>query len=115
VAELERAAAELHDRGALRDRDEAERELRRLGRRIQRRIQPGKLDATGVGSLTARELEVARLIVERKTNPEIAAALFVSLKTVETHVRNMFFKLGVSSRVELARAVGRADRDATSS
>ena len=64
-----------------------------------------------VDSLTARELEVARLIVDRKTNPEIAAALFLGLKTVETHVRNMFFKLGVTSRVELARAVERAARD----
>ena len=54
---------------------------------------------------------MARLIVERKTNPEIAAALFLSQKTVESHVRNMFFKLGVASRVELARAVDRADRE----
>ncbi len=62
------------------------------------------------GSLTERELEVARLVVDRKTNPEIAAALFLSPKTVETHIRNMFRKLAVSSRVELARAVERADR-----
>ena len=68
-------------------------------------------DATGVDALTARELEVARLIVDRKTNPEIAQELFVSLKTVETHVRNMLFKLEVTSRVELARAVERAARD----
>jgi ATP/maltotriose-dependent transcriptional regulator MalT len=56
-------------------------------------------------------LEVARLIVDRKTNHEIAQELFVSLKTVETHVRNMLFKLEVTSRVELARAVERAARD----
>ena len=44
------------------------------------------------------------------TNPGIADALFLSPKTVETHLRNMFRKLNVSSRVEVARAVERADR-----
>jgi DNA-binding NarL/FixJ family response regulator len=111
VAELERSAAELHEHGAIRDRDEAERELRKLGRRIHRRTRPGNPDGAEVELLTARELEVARLVVERKTNPEIAAALFLSQKTVETHLRNMFHKLSVSSRVELARAVGRADHE----
>ena len=53
---------------------------------------------------------MARLVVDRKTNPEIAAELFLSQKTVETHLRNIFRKLGVASRVELARAVERADR-----
>ena len=64
-------------------------------------------------SLTERELQVARLIVDRKTNPQIAAELFLSPKTVETHIRNLFHKLGVSSRVEVARVVERADRDAS--
>ena len=54
---------------------------------------------------------MARLVVDRKTNPQIAAELFLSQKTVETHLRNIFRKVGVSSRVELARAVERADRD----
>jgi DNA-binding NarL/FixJ family response regulator len=70
----------------------------------------GHADGTGLESLTERELQVARLVVERKTNPEIAAELFLSQKTVETHLRNIFRKMGVSSRVELARAVERADR-----
>jgi DNA-binding CsgD family transcriptional regulator len=64
--------------------------------------------ASGLESLTERELEVARLVVDRRTNGEIAATLFLSKKTVETHLRNIFAKLGVSSRVELARAVERA-------
>jgi DNA-binding NarL/FixJ family response regulator len=44
-------------------------------------------------------------VVDRKTNPEIAAELFLSLKTVETHMRHIFGKLGVSSRVEVARVL----------
>jgi DNA-binding NarL/FixJ family response regulator len=43
--------------------------------------------------------------MDRKTNPQIAAELFLSSKTVETHLRHIFRKLGVSSRVEVARAV----------
>ena len=69
-------------------------------------------EETGVATLSRRELEVARLVVDRKTNPEIAAALFLSQKTVESHLRNMFSKLGVASRVELARAIVRADGEA---
>jgi len=110
AAELERAAAELGACGALRHRDAAEQELRRLGRRIHRRTRPGGSDAAGIDSLTERELQVARLVVDRRKNAEIAAELFLSLKTVETHLRNIFRKLDVSSRVELARAVERADR-----
>ena len=69
----------------------------------------GKAGATGLEALTSRELQVARLVVDRKTNPQIAAELFLSQKTVETHLRNIFRKVDVSSRVELARAVERAD------
>jgi len=107
--ELQRAARELDACGALRYRDETERELRKLGHRIHRRTRPGKTDGTGIESLTQRELQVARLVVDRKTNPEIAAELFLSQKTVETHLRNIFRKIDVSSRVALARAVERAD------
>jgi DNA-binding CsgD family transcriptional regulator len=110
VTELRRAAVELHRFGALRYRDATERELGKLGRRIHRRTRPAEADS-GIGSLTGRELEVARLVVNRKTNPEIAEELFLSKKTVETHLRNIFRKLDVSSRVELARAVEAADRE----
>jgi DNA-binding NarL/FixJ family response regulator len=88
VAELQHAAAELHACGALKYRAAAERELRRLGQHIHRRSQPGKADGSGVESLTSRELQIARLVVDRKTNPEIAEVLFLSPKTVETHMRN---------------------------
>jgi DNA-binding NarL/FixJ family response regulator len=105
IAQLERAAEVFEACQAPRRRDEAERELRRLGRTIYRRSGAG-----GLESLTAREQEIARLVVDRQTNTQIAAALFLSKKTVETHLRNIFGKLGVSSRVELARAVERSDR-----
>jgi DNA-binding NarL/FixJ family response regulator len=58
--------------------------------------------------LTGRELEVAELVLDRRTNREIAEELFLSTKTVETHMRNIFNKLGVSSRVEVARALVKA-------
>lgn len=104
VEELERAAAELDACGAVRYRDAAEKELRRLGRRV-RRTPVGGTAGDGVDSLTERERQVAELVVDRKTNPEIAAELFLSLKTVETHMRHIFGKLGVSSRVEVARVL----------
>jgi DNA-binding CsgD family transcriptional regulator len=111
ATELEAAAGEFNRVGALRYRDAAERELRALGRRISRRTEAGG-EESGVGSLTRRELEIARLIVDRRTNRQIAEELFLSPKTVETHVRNIFAKLGVDSRVEVARAVERSDRAA---
>jgi DNA-binding NarL/FixJ family response regulator len=106
---LERAAAAFDACGARRRRDAAERELRRLGRRIHRRTRTGTAGGAGLESLSERELEVARLVVDRKSNREIAAELFVSLKTVEAHMRSLFRKLDVSSRVEVARVIERAD------
>jgi DNA-binding CsgD family transcriptional regulator len=104
IEQLERAAAVFDDSGADRHRLEADRELRKLGRRRARRSASG----AGLGSLTGRELEVAQLVVDRRTNPEIAAELFLSIKTVESHLRNIFQKLDVGSRVEVARALERA-------
>jgi ATP/maltotriose-dependent transcriptional regulator MalT len=107
VAELQRAAATLDACGAWRYRQRAERELGKLGHRPHRRTRPGKPDGAGIESLTGRELQVAWLVVDRKTNPQIAAELFLSQKTVETHLRNIFHKMGVTTRVALARAVER--------
>jgi ATP/maltotriose-dependent transcriptional regulator MalT len=111
VAELERAAGDLLACGAVRYRREAERELRRLGRRFPGRGQAGVHGAGGIACLTRRELEVARLIVDRKTNAQIAGELFLSRKTVETHIRNIFRKLAVSSRVQIAKAIEDAERE----
>jgi ATP/maltotriose-dependent transcriptional regulator MalT len=109
---LESAATAFDSFGSLRYRDQAERELGRLGRRVHRRTRSGKTDGRGIETLTARELQVAQLVVDRRTNPEIAAHLFLSHKTVESHLRNIFRKLDVASRVELARAVESAMRAA---
>jgi ATP/maltotriose-dependent transcriptional regulator MalT len=114
ASELERAARSFEECGALRYRDAAEQELGKLGHRIHRRTRPGKTGTAGIESLTERERQVARLVVERMTNPQIAAHLFLSHKTVQTHLRNIFRKMDVASRVELARAVERADRSAVS-
>jgi DNA-binding CsgD family transcriptional regulator len=93
----------------MRYRDAAEQELRQLGQRIHRRSRPGDPNQRGVASLTERELQIAMLIVDRKTNGEIAGELFLSKKTIETHIRNMFRKLDANSRVEIARALERAE------
>jgi DNA-binding NarL/FixJ family response regulator len=107
IDELVRAADEFEALGASHYRDRAWAELRALGHTV-RRPKRGRQDGSGVGQLTGRELEVARLVLDRCTNREIAERLFLSLKTVETHLHNIFGKLGVGSRVEVARALVRA-------
>jgi DNA-binding NarL/FixJ family response regulator len=76
----------------------------------QRRAGSG----AGLDLLSGREREVADLVACGNTNRQVAAALFVSERTVETHVSRIFRKLGVSSRSEVAREIGRAElsRDA---
>jgi len=109
LAELQRAAAALDACGAWRYRQSVERELGKLGHRPHRRTRPGRANGAGIESLTGRELQVARLVFDRKTNPQIAAELYLSQKTVETHLRNIFHKMGVTTRAALARAVERTD------
>jgi DNA-binding NarL/FixJ family response regulator len=111
IAVLQRAATELDACGAIRYRDQAERELGKLGHRTHRRTRPGNANGSGIETLTSREIQVARLVADRKTNPQIAADLFLSQKTVESHLRNIFRKIDVNSRVELARAVEHAERN----
>ena len=113
IEQLNRARDELGAFGAVRYREAADRELRRLGETVRRRARGATPTGTGLKSLTERELEIARLTTDRLTNREIAKRLFLSEKTIETHMRNIFNKLGVSSRVEVARAVERADRQAS--
>ena len=63
-----------------------------------RRSQPASRPAAAVHGLSARELEVLRLVAAGKSNRTIAAELFISGRTVERHVSNIFSKLNVSSR-----------------
>lgn len=105
AAILERAAGDLEAMGAIRYRDQAEALLRKAGVRRARKSRRGQADGSGVEKLSGRELEVATLIRDRHTNREIAGELFLSIKTVESHVRNIFVKLGVSSRADIARAL----------
>lgn len=110
VTQLEGAVEVLMRCGARRYREEAEHELRKLGRRFGRKTRAPRPDGEGVETLTQRELEIAELVVARHTNPEIARALVLSEKTVETHMRNIFRKLQVSSRADVARTVEHAVR-----
>jgi len=61
-------------------------------------------------SLSEREREVASLVADGKTNREIAERLFLSEKTIETHMSRIFGKLGVSKRTQVAAAIER-ERD----
>lgn len=61
-----------------------------------------------LGELTPRELEIARLVAEGRTNGEIAGGLSLSVFTVKNHVSNVLMKLGVQTRTEAAAVVHRA-------
>ena len=110
IEALKEAEREADRCGSVRFRDDMRRELRKLGARAEVR-GPATAEDAGMASLTKRELEIAELITDRLTNPQIAGKLFLSKKTVESHARNLFVKLGASSRVEVARIVERDRRE----
>jgi ATP/maltotriose-dependent transcriptional regulator MalT len=99
---LEEAHRELGGCGAARYKDEAEGLLRQMGERVRRRGGPHRA-GRGVEALTERERDVTKLVAERLTNREIAERLYLSEKTVERHMSRIFQKLGVESRVDVAR------------
>ena len=77
---------------------------------VRRRVGAPERPASGWGSLTESELRVARLIAGGATNRDAAAQLVVSPHTVSSHLRSAFSKLGVTSRMALARIVLREDQ-----
>jgi DNA-binding CsgD family transcriptional regulator len=79
--------------------ERARRALLTTGERVRKR----EVDTPTV--LTSQEEHIARLARDGHTNPEIAATLFLSARTVEWHLRKIFTKLGISSRKELGHAL----------
>jgi DNA-binding CsgD family transcriptional regulator len=96
---LEQAGGVLTDLGAETWAERTRAELGRIGGRTREK------------GLTPAQRRVAALVAEGRTNREVAAALFLGERTVETHLSGVYAKLGVRSRAELAR-VFRADSDA---
>jgi DNA-binding NarL/FixJ family response regulator len=80
--------------------DEAEREALALGALAAAGGEAGVQPAND--GLTVRERDVLRLLVAGRSDREIGAALFIGTRTVQTHVANLFAKLGVHARAEAA-------------
>ncbi|GII59181.1 LuxR family transcriptional regulator [Planotetraspora thailandica] len=100
-----RAAAETFDAlGAVPWAERALRELRASGERIRRRHDTRD-------RLTAQELQIAQLIAEGLTNRDIGQRLFVSPRTVSTHLSRIFPKLGITTRGELSRLMAAREGD----
>jgi predicted ATPase/DNA-binding CsgD family transcriptional regulator len=70
---------------------------------------PRNRPASGWASLTPTELATARLAATGMSNPQIAAQLFIARSTVKMHLSNVYLKLGIANRTELARAIGSDD------
>jgi DNA-binding CsgD family transcriptional regulator len=95
-----RAGLQLADAmGATRLTETARHELQALG------LRPRRAAVTGPDSLTPTERRVADLAASGLTNRQIAEALFVTVKTVETHLARVYTKLGIASRADLARRI----------
>jgi DNA-binding CsgD family transcriptional regulator len=99
-APLARGLDLTHARGAWAAAARARDELRATGARPRRPM------TTGVAALTASERRVAMLAAEGRTNAQLAQELFVTVKTVEAHLRNAYRKLGIGGRPELRAALG---------
>jgi len=102
IAWLDRAWDEFHAMGATGFRADVQRVLRGAGVRLAKWPAAVAAPATGWVSLTDAERRVAVLIGGGHTNKSAASALGVSVNTVGTHLRAVFTKLGVQSRVQLA-------------
>jgi DNA-binding CsgD family transcriptional regulator len=108
VALLEAALEGYERAGALRDCDRVRSALRRRG--VRRRVADAGPSRSGWASLTAAELAVTCAIGEGLTSRQVADQLFISVHTVNTHLRHAFLKLGIRSRVELVRMMKTDDQ-----
>jgi DNA-binding NarL/FixJ family response regulator len=79
--------------------ERARRELMATGETVRKRTDETRDD------LTAQELQIALLARDGLSNPEIGTRLFISPRTVKYHLRKVFIKLDISSRIELDRAI----------
>lgn len=113
-----RAAAEIFESCGMRGlHAQAVREQRRLGVRVPAATgRAGAPARNGKGprrdlpfGLSPREHEIALLVAEGCSNQQIAERLFLSVRTVETHLSRVFAKIGVSSRVGVATAMNRTE------
>jgi DNA-binding CsgD family transcriptional regulator len=93
--------------GAERLQQAAARELRRLGARVSARGRRAAFAARPT-PLTPSEHAVAELVSRGRSNKQVAAALFLSEKTVENTLTRVYAKLGVRSRVQLTRKLAHA-------
>ena len=101
-----RAARDTFDRlGCKSWSERARRELRASGERSRRRVPEGR------HQLTAQELQIARLAATGLSNREIGQQLYLSHRTVSTHLYRVFPKLGITSRTTLAAALAPAERE----
>jgi DNA-binding CsgD family transcriptional regulator len=83
--------------------ERARRELLATGENVRKRRAESR------DELTAQEMQIAELARDGQSNPEIAAQLFLSSRTVEWHLRKVFVKLGITSRRELETALPQAE------
>jgi DNA-binding NarL/FixJ family response regulator len=109
VATLRHAGAAAEGMTATTEVRVADQLLRMLGVRTWHRQASASGDDP-LAILTPREREIALLVSAGSTNPEIASAVFLSRKTVERHVSNIFAKLAVRNRAELATAISQRHR-----
>jgi DNA-binding CsgD family transcriptional regulator len=103
---LETALGECTAAGARRSTQRLERRLRALGVR-RRAATRADSPTTSVARLTPSEQRVADLVAEGLTNRQVAERLYISPHTVDSHLRHIFDKLGVKSRVDLTRVITR--------
>ena len=87
--------------------ERARRELLATGEKVRKRTDETR------DELTPQEEQIARLARDGLSNPEIGARLFLSPRTVEWHLKKVFTKLGISSRMGLHDALPSADPEAT--